>query len=297
MSLDGTDSLIDRPLEIIPTRSVALVETGIKLGMMMPEPTIILITGKAGIGKSKSIEYFVLPLQPRAHTGLRACEIGVVPHNPTRLSLPRSILEQLGERPRGRTSAQLIGQTIEVLRDNELQLLILDEGDRLNDDSFEVLKDLHDAAVRRVMNCRLAIVGLPDILDLIKKHEQFDSRAAINIEVVPLDEAEIIHVFLPKLNLPRWRFDPANRIDQELGKLLWRHTQPSLRRLVSWISAAAGLAEMKEEAWITLDEIEEAAELVRFGPKQPPEFELAKGIHERVSELRNAYKALKKTGK
>ena len=108
--------------------------------MIQPEPTVILITGTSGIGKTKAIELFVLDLRPRAHTGLRLCEIVAAPQKPTRLSLPQSILEQLGERPKGRNSAALIQQTINMLIDNELRLLILDEGDRLTHEGCEVRK-------------------------------------------------------------------------------------------------------------------------------------------------------------
>lgn len=292
MNLDILANKIDEPLRIIYTNGVKLVETGIIVGMKMPEPAIILITGEAGLGKTKSIEHFVSQLDPQVHTGLRPCEMIVISHNPTRLSLPKDILEHFDERPQGGDSKSLTKQIIQVLRDNEISLLILDEGNRLNNDSFEVLKTLHDAAVNRKMNCRVAIVGLPSIIDLIRRHEQFDSRAPMHVEMPPLDETEVINDFLPKLDIPRWRFDPIDRIDQELGKLLWRHTQPSLRRLVTWISIAVVLAEIDGMDWVTLANVDDAAKLLRFVPKEYEEVDAYKGVHERISELRHAYKEL-----
>ena len=79
--------------------------------------------------------------------------------------------------------------------------------------------------------------------------------------------------------------------------MLWQHTRPSLRRLVAWVSTAAALAMIMGQEWVTIDQIGDAAELIRFGAQRQQEIEPAKGIHERISELRNAYKALKRRAK
>lgn len=219
-----------------------------------------------------------------------------IPEHATRKSLPQTILEYFGERPKGNSPA-LTKQVIKFLDDNEIRVLILDEGDRFIRDSFEVLKDFHDAGVRRELKCRFAIAGLPELLDLIKEHGQFSSRAPSVLEVEPLTDEEIIDKFLPNLTIPRWRFNPANRIDQELAKLMWQRTTPTLRLLIAWISKASGLAKLRGKDWVTIEEVGDAAVVLFFGKADKKKLELSEGIHERISELRNAFKALKNAGK
>lgn len=299
LDLELLDRAVDSQHEIIYTSAVELVETALTVWLNEPEPSLMLIVGVFGVGKSMGINYLVQQLSPRPHTGLRPCEIVIVPEKSTRLSLPQTILTRFHERPKKRSnSPALVQQTIEFLRDNEIRILFLDEGDRFIKDSIEVIKDFYDASVRRELNCRFVIVGLPEMLDLIEDYGQLSSRAPSIVIVEPLDETEIIDKFLPNLTISRWRFDPNNKIDQELAKLMWQRTRPVLRLLVFWISKASGVAKLRQKEWITFDEIDTAAGLLKFSKSKLQEIRsTSEGIHERVSELRNAANALKSADK
>ena len=66
----------------------------------------------------------------------------------------------------GKTIAASVAATIER---NDLKLIIVDEADRLNEDSFEVLRHLHDKT-----GCPILLVDLPSILE--RPAEQDDNQ-------------------------------------------------------------------------------------------------------------------------
>jgi len=78
--------------------------------------------------------------------------------------------------------------------------LILDEGDRLNEESFEILRDIHD---NKESKFQMAIVGLPTLMALIGRYEQFDSRVSMEVPFRQMGVEDIITEFPPKIDLPR----------------------------------------------------------------------------------------------
>ena len=66
-----------------------------------------------------------------------------VPIRATSRSILLTILKELGERPKsGDTGSHLAEEVATAMRRYDLRLVILDEADRLNDDSFEAVRDL-----------------------------------------------------------------------------------------------------------------------------------------------------------
>src|SRR2546425_7609337 len=59
----------------------------------------------------------------------------------------------------------------EAVRRSDLDLILVDEGDWLNVESFEFLRHVFDRT-----GCPIVIVGLPHIMQVIARHEKFSSR-------------------------------------------------------------------------------------------------------------------------
>ena len=53
-------------------------------------------------------------------------------------------------------------EAAEAMVRNDLEVLVVDEADRLNEDTIEVLRHIHDKS-----GCSIVIVGLPDILGVV----------------------------------------------------------------------------------------------------------------------------------
>jgi DNA transposition AAA+ family ATPase len=140
---------------------------------------------------------------------------------------------------------------------NNLRLLIFDEADRLNDDSFEVVRFLLEKT-----GCPILLIGLPSLLQVIRRQEKFDSRARLRMSFKPLSLEEVLTVVLPGLVFQRWSFDPNNETDRQMGEAIWRKVCPNLRNLRSLLDNANILAKAKGEEKITLPLIHDAC--VRF---------------------------------
>jgi MoxR-like ATPase len=246
--------------KIIVTPSVKRFMKALRLLFVIKSGTIVAVTGPPGIGKTKAIDHVIAEQQPQSHTGRPAWLKVVVPPKATPPTVLIAILNALGIVPQKKAKA-LPGQVLEALTRYDIKLLIFDESDRLNDASFDMVRDIFDQTHRPMV-----LVGLPKLMNTIERYEQFDSRVAIEIEFKPLTLAELIASFLPFLEFGKWRFDPDKGDDREMAKYLWKPTSPSLRRLVNWINVANAIAEYDDLECVTLDTLKEAKELVRLTP-------------------------------
>jgi DNA transposition AAA+ family ATPase len=75
----------------------------------------------------------------------------------------KDVMEELGEQARGDNSSQLASDAALSIERNNLRLLIFDEADRLNDDSFEVVRYLLDKT-----GCPILLIGLPRLLQVMR---------------------------------------------------------------------------------------------------------------------------------
>ena len=136
--------------------------------------TMGVITGNAGIGKTIAIQAFVDGFEPRSHTGLPAVVKVKVKPDSTPKAVAADILASLSEKPRGHNRYELADEVAVAIVRNDLILLIVDEADRLNAASFDLLRHIHDKT-----GCPIVLVGLPDILKVIGRQEKFASRVGM----------------------------------------------------------------------------------------------------------------------
>ena len=131
-----------------------------------------VITGPAGVGKTIATQEYIKSLALNTHTALpTAIKVTVQPRFSPR-ALVKTILESMLEKRRKQSGNiyEIADDAAEAMDRNDLGLLTIDEADRLNEDSFEVVRHLFDK-----IGCPIAIVGLPTIFRVINRHEKFSS--------------------------------------------------------------------------------------------------------------------------
>ena len=218
-----------------------------------PYPTIGVVTAPAGTGKSIAANVCQEAIERQFQSVLPSTlKMKVAPRSTSRI-LSTDLLENMGERPKGDNSAQLTADAARGIERNDTRLVIFDEGDRLNDDSFEVVRYLLDKT-----GCPILVIALPSIWSVIERQEKFNSRVGLRTRFDPLPIQEVIDVVLPGLVLPRWSFDPKNEEDRNMGEALWKRVSPSLRKLRNVLSIANKTAIATDACKITLQHITEA---------------------------------------
>jgi DNA transposition AAA+ family ATPase len=262
-----------------------------------PYSTMGIVTAPSGSGKTIAAQVCQEALERRFHSALPvSLKIKVMPRSTPR-ALATNIVTGLGEQTKGRNIYELAEAAAEAIHRNDLRLIFFDEGDRLNADSFEVIRYLLDKT-----GCPMLIVGLPSILTVIEQHEKFSSRAGLRMSFKPLGLDEILSKVLPQLVFSRWSFDPNKKEDQEMGEWLWKKVQPSLRKLRNVLATANVTAKTKKAPTITLPILQEAFtwivsqdELDRKNKRKTQGRGQGQGSHEQQSEQRNASQEKKDT--
>ncbi len=260
-------------------------------------PTMGVISGVAGVGKTIATQYYLDSLPPHAQTAFpTAIKVKVMPRSTPR-ALAQTILEGLLEKPEGRNIYEIADKAAVAIERNYITLLVVDEADRLNEDSFDVLRHLFDKT-----GCRIVLVGLPNILSVIDKYKKFSSRVGLRMPFVPLTTNEVLATLLPGIVLPYWIYDPENPSDRHLGEKIWHKVNPSLRNLQSLLETASQMARDEELPAITADLIDEAylwmmteQERQNASQAQRDTEREPKGKHERASAQRHEGKRAKKS--
>jgi AAA domain len=218
-----------------------------------PYPTIAVVTAPAGAGKTIAAVVCQQAIDRRFQSVLPATlRVKVMPRSTSGI-LATHVLENLGEPVRGDNSSQLTAAAARGVERNDTRLVIFDEGDRLNDDSFEVVRYLLDTT-----GCPILVVGLPSLGSVIERQEKFNSRVGLRMSFEPLPLPEMLEVVLPQLVFPRWSFDPHNDGDRAMGEELCKRVGPSLRKLRNVLTIASKTAVAAGADRITLPLITEA---------------------------------------
>lgn len=251
--------------------------------------SMAILTSPGGWGKTIAAYHLASQMNNRNTSGLPSVIVVKVENDFSPIALASNILDELRETPLGNRGYQLADRAGDAIKANELQLLIVDEADRLNRSTFELLRQLLDKT-----GCPIVLVGLPRIKQVISVQEKFNSRVGARVSFEPLPAQEIVEQFLPKLVIPHWEFDPSKEEDRVMGYAIWKKVSPSLRNLRKLLVDASASAELRHGERITPEDIEEA-----FGrtdadkqarDKQASSSEPSAGKYEQESEDRHRAK-------
>ncbi|MBF6613395.1 MAG: ATP-binding protein [Chloroflexi bacterium] len=234
--------------------------------------TMGIVTGDAGLGKTIAIQTYLQDLKPRAYSGFPAC-VGIkVSPRSTAKALAKTLITTLNGERGGFNVYDMEGMATEAIRRNDLDLVLVDEGDWLNVESFELLRHIFDRT-----GCPIVVVGLPRILRVINRHEKFVSRIGLHMEFLPLTREEVVTTVLPALTLPLWHYDANNPTDRDMGAQLWQRVCPSFRKLRVVLQYASQIAGARGMEFITAEILAETLRLIlipqvpvlRQGPQRP----------------------------
>lgn len=208
--------------------------------------TMGVITGDAGVGKTIALQTYLQSLTPRAYTGFPACVSIKVSPRSTAKAVVKALIATLGGEQAGYNVYDMEAVSAEAIRRNDLDLILVDEGDWLNVESFELLRHIFDRT-----GCPIVIIGLPRIMRVINRHEKFVSRVGLHMEFLPLTQEEVLTTVLPALTLPYWRYHVDDPADREMGTALWQRVCPSFRKLRVVLQYASQIARARQAERIT----------------------------------------------
>lgn len=234
--------------------------------------TMAVVTGVAGVGKTIAIQSYLNKLEDRPHIGLPAGMILKVAPELTTKELMATLLTSFGERLRSNSNRHKIAkEAAEAILDYDLKILFADEADLLDVNGFEFIRYIHNKT-----GCPIVVVGLRQILHVIRKYEKFESRIGPHIEFLPPDEDEVLAKILPQLIFPRWQFDPSSAADIKMGTELWERTQLSFRNLRKVLQFASVLAEIHQKERISRALLRQAFQMLlglKHAEEEPEEEE------------------------
>jgi DNA transposition AAA+ family ATPase len=207
-----------------------------------------VVTGNAGVGKTIALQYYIETLTPREAIGLPACITIKVAPKATAKAVATQLLTALQGQHGRHNIYDLESSAVEAIRRHDLDLILVDEGDWLTVESFEMLRHLFDRS-----GCPIVVVGLPSIWQVITRHEKFTSRVGMHLDFLPLTQEELLATVLPQICLPCWMYDGQSDDDLELGLLLWQHIGSSFRKLRVILQCASQLAQTMGSERITAE--------------------------------------------
>jgi len=245
--------------------------------------TMGVITGDAGVGKTIAIQTYLQSLVPRAYSGFPACVSIKVSPRSTAKALAKTLIATLNGEQAGHNVYDMEAVSAQAIRRNDLDLILVDEGDWLNVESFEFLRHIFDRT-----GCPIVIVGLPRIMRVINRHEKFVSRVGLHMEFLPLTQEEVVTTVLPALTLPYWQYHLDDATDYEMGIALWQRVCPSFRKLRVVLQYASQIARARQAERITPAILTETFRLTLIPQVPAPRTPLApapeRGPYEAASE-------------
>ncbi len=244
--------------------------------------TMGVVTGDAGVGKTIAVQSWIQSLMPRAYSGFPACITIKVSPRSTAKALAKTLLATLNGRSAHHNVYDMEADAVNAIRRNDLDLILVDEGDWLNVECIEFLRHIFDCT-----GCPIVIVGLPHIMSVILRHEKFVSRVGLQMEFLPLTQEEVLTTVLPAFTLPYWQYHADDSADREMGIVLWQRVGPSFRKLRVVLQYASQVARTRQAERITPEILTETFRLTLI-PHAPAPRTIAptheQGAYEAASE-------------
>lgn len=150
-------------------------------------------------------------------------------------------------------------------RRSVVELLIIDEADRLKLPELEVLRDRYDRANIR-NGVGLVLIGLPGIEKRLARYPQLFSRVGFVHHFRPLSEAELRFILVHKWAELGSTFAPDDYTDAEAMAAIARITGGNFRLVQRLFSQIARVLEINELRLITKEVVETARESLVIGP-------------------------------
>jgi DNA transposition AAA+ family ATPase len=146
-----------------------------------------------------------------------------------------------------------------------VELVIVDEADRLRPATLEHVRDVYDRTNQR-SRLGLVLIGLPGIEKWLARYPQLYSRVGFVHHYRPLSEAELHFILTHKWAELGLTLSPAEFTDVEAAAAIARITGGNFRLLQRLFSQIARVLEINELRLITKEVVEAARESLVIGP-------------------------------
>lgn len=221
--------------EIIQTKNVDESFTYIQelTALQGYESKLGAIFGEAGKGKTIIALNAIQKYQRLSHTGYREIVYFEIRPDPTPRLLLGDILRYFEEDPDGTHASQWADQVKKVFEENFIHLLILDEGSYVNRAILNILRFLYGKT-----GISILLLGTLETHQTIRRDPQFLTRLYQPMMIADMQEDEILNVYLPKISLKHWKFDPKDKEDKLMGTILFNRVRANLRFLKDILESA-----------------------------------------------------------
>lgn len=151
----------------------------------------------------------------------------------------------------------------------EVALIILDEAERLEKASLDVIQDIHERT-----RCAFLFVGDVDLIVRFRKHPAISNRIGATLEMTQLNFDEMVHFLESWLDVraqsKRYSRNYAELYpirysepeDLTLLKEMYRATFGNLRRIMILVQEAERIADINGQRFVLLETVQAAARLL-----------------------------------
>ena len=155
---------------------------------------------------------------------------------------------------RASNSAEAV-RLIEIFTQKQkLDLLILDEAERLNRKSLEMVRSIYDRTKIPIM-----LIGMPDILRHLRSHKKFYSRIGISYHYEPLSHEQLAE-YLSQLH-PHLE-DIDIKLEKELLDFIYKRTKGEFRRIIQLVKQAERVRNANNHPVLSLGVFEAASKFL-----------------------------------
>jgi Cdc6-like AAA superfamily ATPase len=213
--------------------------------------SIGLFTGPRGVGKSSSVAAFMQEMGMENSSLLPPYIAFEAEPGSTPRALANSIYHCLGETSQPRqTRSDIVKGIKDVLRNNLVRLIIIDEADRLNNLSLDVVRSITDDKECRIS---VALFGIDELRSIVENDKRLKDRIypCMKFEAPKLDE--VLNTILPQIVMPRWEYDLGDNGCIEMGEYIYKLAGSSIRKMRILIQSASHTAQDVGDEKITME--------------------------------------------
>jgi DNA transposition AAA+ family ATPase len=145
-------------------------------------------------------------------------------------------------------------------RSGHVQLIIVDEADRLNNQGLEQIRDIYDRSSLGVI-----LIGMPGIEKRLSRYPQLYSRVGFVHNFQPMSSLEMEHLLITKWSELGLTFDPNEFADKEAVAEIVRVTRGNFRLLYRLFDQISRVMKINNLNALTKEVVEVARENLIIG--------------------------------
>jgi hypothetical protein len=150
--------------------------------------------------------------------------------------------------------------TLPLKTPDVIELIIIDEADRLKASGLEQVRDIYDKS-----RLGLVLIGMPGIEKRLSRYAQLYSRVGFVHHFKPLSSEEVRFVLQHKWQQLGLSLDPGDFTDAESVAAIIRITNGNFRLLQRLLSQVERVLQINELRFVTKEVVEAARELLIIG--------------------------------